>query len=62
VRSANPGLEERTSTTEPSLRVLLLYFLQLGAFGFGGPIALVGYMERDLVEERKWISKEDYLG
>lgn len=36
------------------------YFLRLGASGFGGPIALVGFMHRDLVEERKWISPEDY--
>ena len=39
----------------------MLYFLRLGALGFGGPIALVGYMQRDLVEDRKWISKEDYF-
>jgi chromate transporter len=38
-----------------------LYFLKLGCIGFGGPIALVGYMQKDLVEERKWISQEDYL-
>jgi len=43
-----------------SLRELTLYFLKLGATGFGGPIALVGYMERDLVEERGWISREDF--
>ena len=36
------------------------YFLKLGATGFGGPIALAGFMHRDLVEERKWISAEDY--
>ena len=36
------------------------YFLRLGATGFGGPIALAGFMQRDLVEERKWISPEDY--
>src|SRR4030095_13010665 len=35
--------------------------LWLGTFGFGGPIALAGYMQRDLVERRKWISKADYL-
>jgi chromate transporter len=46
---------------KPTLRALLLYFLRLGALGFGGPIALVGYMQRDLVEERKWLSKEDYF-
>jgi chromate transporter len=39
---------------------LVLYFLKLGTIGFGGPIALVGYMLRDLVEGRKWISNEDY--
>ena len=37
------------------------YFLRLGALGFGGPIALVGYMQRDLVEGRRWISKDDFL-
>jgi chromate transporter len=39
----------------------LWYFLRLGTFGFGGPIALAGYMHRDLVEERRWISKQDYV-
>jgi chromate transporter len=43
-----------------SLRQLTLYFLKLGAIGFGGPVALVGYMHRDLVEQRKWITEEDY--
>jgi chromate transporter len=43
-----------------TLRDLTLYFLHLGAFGFGGPIALVGYMQRDLVETRGWISLKDY--
>lgn len=44
----------------PSLKELTLYFLRLGAAGFGGPIALAGYMQRDLVEDRRWISLEDY--
>jgi len=39
---------------------LVRYFLYLGAFGFGGPVALVGFMHRDLVAERKWISEEEY--
>ncbi|MFN2547485.1 MAG: chromate efflux transporter [Myxococcales bacterium] len=39
---------------------LLLYFLKLGTFGFGGPIALAGYMQRDLVEDRRWFSMQDY--
>src|SRR3954469_3919423 len=42
------------------LKDLFLYFLKLGAIGFGGPVALVGYMHRDLVEKRKWITEEDY--
>jgi chromate transporter len=44
-----------------SLTKFALYFLKLGCIGFGGPIALVGYMQRDLVDERHWISQEDYL-
>ncbi len=43
-----------------SLKQLVLYFLQLGATGFGGPVALVGYMHKDLVENRKWITEEEY--
>jgi chromate transporter len=43
-----------------SLKALLRYFLWLGAAGFGGPIALVGFMQRDLVEERRWYSSEEY--
>ncbi len=39
---------------------LVAYFLRLGAFGFGGPIALAGYMQRDLVP-RKWITEEEYV-
>ena len=44
-----------------SLSRLLVYFLRLGTTGFGGPIALVGYMQKDLVEERRWYSQQDYL-
>jgi chromate transporter len=36
------------------------YFLKLGSSGFGGPIALVGYMQRDLVEHRRWFSEDEY--
>jgi chromate transporter len=39
---------------------LVLYMFRLGALGFGGPVALVGYMHRDLVERRGWISEDDY--
>jgi len=37
------------------------YFLWLGTAGFGGPIALAGHMQRDLVENRRWITKRDYV-
>src|SRR5690242_6405563 len=40
---------------------LLLYFLRLGAVGFGGPAALAARMQRELVEERAWISEQEYL-
>jgi len=43
-----------------SLWQLVKYMTKLGTIGFGGPVALVGYMHRDLVEERKWISEGDY--
>lgn len=48
--------------TEPTytLRQIVFYFLKLGYAGFGGPVALVGYMHRDLVEKYKWISEEEY--
>jgi chromate transporter len=43
-----------------TLRQLGLYFLKLGTIGFGGPVALAGYMHRDLVEKSNWISEEEY--
>ncbi|MDQ7979880.1 chromate transporter [Paraburkholderia sp. SARCC-3016] len=43
-----------------TLGQMVLYMLRLGTFGFGGPVALVGYMRRDLVEQRGWITEEDY--
>jgi chromate transporter len=50
------------STTAPkySLWQMVLYMLRLGTLGFGGPVALVGYMHRDLVETRGWITDADY--
>lgn len=40
---------------------VLIYFLKLGAVGFGEPIAVVGYMQRDLVEKRGWMNRQDFL-
>jgi chromate transporter len=59
--SADPATSQAEQTVPCTLREFLLYFLNLGALGFGGPIALAGYMQRDLVERRKWISKQDYV-
>jgi chromate transporter len=59
ITDTDPG---PTSTTSPvSLPRFCSYFLWLGTTGFGGPIALAGYMQRDLVERRCWVSKEDYM-
>jgi chromate transporter len=58
--AATPS-DEATPLVPCSLRDMLGYFLKLGTFGFGGPIALAGYMQRDLVERRRWISKQDYV-
>ena len=51
-----------TETAAPvySLWQLVRYMLGLGSWGFGGPVALVGYMYRDLVERRCWIAEPDF--
>lgn len=54
-----------TASTSPTgarytLWQLARYMFGLGTWGFGGPVALVGYMYRDLVEKRQWISEADY--
>jgi chromate transporter len=45
----------------PGLAQLVRYFLGLGTWGFGGPIATVGYMQRDLVAKRHWLERSDFL-
>src|SRR5258706_15802096 len=60
---ANPSSEDNAEISTArnyTLAQLSLYALKLGTVGFGGPVALVGYMHRDLVERRKWISEADY--
>src|SRR4029077_7371126 len=60
--AASTQVSESAPELVPStLRAFVLYFLRLGTLGFGGPIALAGYMQRDLVEERRWLSKQDYV-
>jgi chromate transporter len=50
-----------TQTAPPTLASYLRYFLGLGTWGFGGPIATVGYMQRDLVERREWLDRQAFL-
>jgi chromate transporter len=56
-----PPAEGDAPLAPSSWRAFLMYFLRLGTFGFGGPIALAGYMQRDLVERRRWIARRDYV-
>jgi chromate transporter len=49
----------KAPTRREGLRELVAYFLRLGLLGFGGPVALVGQMERELVADRGWLSKEE---
>jgi chromate transporter len=51
---------EAPAPVAPSLAAFAGYFLRLGTFGFGGPIALAGAMQRDLVEQRRWVTSEEY--
>lgn len=57
-------LENKTNMSTEKLNYtiidLIKYFLKLGTTGFGGPVALVGYMHRDLVENKKWINDSDF--
>jgi chromate transporter len=56
--------ETNSTVAEPtrvSLPQFVGYFLRLGTMGFGGPIALAGHMQQNLVDERGWVRKEDYL-
>jgi chromate transporter len=55
------GPEPAAERRGPSLWALVRYFLYLGSLGFGGPVALVGYMQRDLVERRRWFTQGQYM-
>src|SRR5262249_46512596 len=63
---AGPAPTAGTEAARPDVRAVPLhtflgYFLGLGTWGFGGPIATVGYMQRDVVERRSWTSRQDFL-
>ena len=57
--TVNP--DPNPAVCEPPLTRFVGYFLWLGTVGFGGPIALAGHMQQDLVEDRGWVRKEDYV-
>jgi chromate transporter len=52
------GSSVRDAKPKPGMRELVVYFLRLGLMGFGGPVALVGQMEKELVGDRKWLTRE----
>jgi chromate transporter len=52
--------KQTQSSPAYSLLDITKYYLKLGTWGFGGPVALVGYMQRDLVESKGWITEEEY--
>lgn len=61
VGKSSQGPDAAVADTTPcTLSEFLFYFAKLGTLGFGGPIALCGYMQRDLVEQKRWISLRDY--
>jgi chromate transporter len=63
VDELEPGPSDTSGATpaEVGFGRILRYFLKLGTIGFGGPIATVGYMQRDLVEQRGWIDRRNFL-
>ncbi len=53
----SPEPDTGTARHSGSIVELIVYFLRLGTLGFGGPVALCGLMEKDLVQERGWLTK-----
>src|SRR6201993_4718302 len=49
----------KSATPAPRIRDLVIYFLRLGTIGFGGPVALCGLMEKELVQGKGWLTKEE---
>jgi chromate transporter len=57
--STSDAAEAKTANRVPRIRDLVGYFLRLGTLGFGGPVALCGLMEKELVQDRGWLTKEE---
>jgi chromate transporter len=58
--ASSPSVAASVREARAGLGAFVRYFLYLGTLGFGGPAALVGFMHRDLVEQRQWISEDEY--
>lgn len=58
--SDTPRHEHPDGTHRVPVRDLVGYYLRLGTIGFGGPVALVGQMEKELVEGRRWLTKDEF--
>ena len=58
--ASSPSITASATEARAGLGALVRYFLYLGTLGFGGPTALVGFMHRDLVEQRRWVSEDEY--
>src|SRR5499426_888018 len=56
---AVPETSDPSGSQRRPLREIVAYFLRLGTLGFGGPVALVGLMEKELVSERQWLTREE---
>jgi len=56
-----PAPRDSQAVAAVPMRSFLRYFVGLGTWGFGGPIASVGYMQRDLVEKRSWLERDEFL-
>src|SRR5215813_10453432 len=54
-----PVMERKETAQRVPIRELVRYYLRLGLLGFGGPVALVGQMERELVGDKKWLTKDE---
>src|SRR6201981_4084019 len=52
-------MEDEADHQDIGILELVFYYLRLGALGFGGPVALCGQMERELVGERRWLTREE---
>jgi len=55
-----PAITATSAESRVELWPLIRYFLKLGTIGFGGPVALVGFMHRDLVVQRQWVNEDEY--